>query len=345
MAVKIYQVAAEAGVSVGTVSRVFNHYPDVSEETRRRVLATAKHLGYVPNVAARTLSSKSLATVALILNEVARGFEGTLAMHLMQGVNRYTQKHGIEFVLYMTDAELQREKTFEQFCLERNITGAIVHGLNVGDPFISQIQASKIPVVCIEQEILGANTASIGIDNRAAELEVTSDMLRQGRRNLVMINGWRTAAVSQQRQQGFLEALAQADRPILDYTVQFAGFDLDNAMALTNRLIVQHPTIDGFICASDIMAVGVLKALRQHGIAVPTQVAVAGFDNTVVGRYMEPSLSTVEQHMEAMGGRAAKLMHDLIGHKLPQDYTKRNVFVPYEYIQRRSTDFGRDREG
>ncbi|WP_162255563.1 LacI family DNA-binding transcriptional regulator [Lacticaseibacillus nasuensis] len=340
MVVKIYEVAQVAGVSVATVSRVFNNYPDVSEETRLRVRAAANQLGYVPNVAARTLSSKSLNNVALILNEVTRGREDVIGMQLIDGVYQYATSHDIGFVLYMTNAEIQKRKTFDQFCLERNITGTVVQGLSTDDPFICQIENSEIPVVSVDLEIPGHNTGSISINNQEAERVVTERMIQQGRKHLIMINGWANAEVSQSRQQGFLQAFESLGYSPLEYTIQYADFDQQQANTIARRLMIEHPEIDGFICASDGMAIGVLKAVQALGMRVPEQVMVAGFDNTIASQYLTPSLSTVEQHMDRMGNRAAKMVVDLINHRLPRDHAKRRLYTSYEYIQRRSTNFG-----
>lgn len=340
MAVNIFQVAKAAGVSVATVSRVFNDYSDISEKTKDKVLRVATKLGYAPSIAARTLSSKTLKTIALIINDVDRPKFDVITIQLIKGVYEYTQKVNTEFVFYMTNSKLQHTKTFEQFCVERNISGAVVQGLNTDDPYIAQISQSRVPVVSIDIDIPGGNTASISIDNRKAEATVTRDMLTKGKRNLVLINGWSNAEISVYRQLGFCDALLEFGLNIQEYTVQYANFNQEMAKEITRKLLIQYPKIDGFVCVSDAMALGVIESLKSLKRKIPGEVFVSGFDNTIASEYVYPTLSTVEQHMDLIAFNAASLVEDMIDNKLTSDKGTRRFYTDFDYIQRGSTMYG-----
>lgn len=335
MAVKIYDVAKAAGVTVSTVSRVFNHYQDISEATKKKVLAAADKLGYTPNVAARTLSSKSLKTVAVILNDiVADRFDG-VSMQTILGVYHYCNEHGMQFVLYPTSTKLQHEKTFGQFCLERNVDGAVVQGMHIDDPYLEQIATGETPVVMIDLEIPGANVVSISIDNVAAEREATQTILAHGRKHPVMINGTHAAQVSALREEGFRQAVAEAGLVLPDDGVLYADFEIELATKKLQEALKQHPEIDAVVCASDAMAIGAMVALRAAGKQIPRDCELVGFDNIGVTEYSQPPISTIEQHMEKIGYTAAGLVDKLLQKRLAPDIG--HVYSEYDFIQREST--------
>ncbi|MFD1429233.1 LacI family DNA-binding transcriptional regulator [Lacticaseibacillus mingshuiensis] len=335
MAVKIYDVAKAAGVTSSTVSRVFNGYPDISEHTRKKVYEVAAKLGYTPNIAARTLSSKSLKTVALILNDlVASRFDG-VSMQTILGVYNYCETHAMQFVLYPTTTKLQHEKTFDQFCMERNVAGAVVQGLHIDDPYIQQISESQTPVVMIDLEIPGANTVSISVDNVAAEKEATQAILRHGKSHPVMMNGIPSAQVSNLREKGFREAIHDAGLSLSDDAIMYADFDIDKAEAAMRNALASGREIDAVICASDAMAMGVMTALKAAHRRVPEDCEVVGFDNIAITEYSQPTISTIDQHMEKIGGMAAQLVDKLLNGKVAPNM--RHIFSPHKFIQREST--------
>ncbi|WP_056989006.1 LacI family DNA-binding transcriptional regulator [Lacticaseibacillus camelliae] len=335
MVAKIYDVAKAAGVSVGTVSRVFNGYTDISRATKKRVLKVAKELGYTPNVAARTLSSKSLKTIAFIMNDLVGSRYDGVSMQTIMGVYHYAETHEMQFVLYPTTTQQQRAKTFAQFCEERNINGAVVQGLHVDDPYVAQIAEAALPVVTIDLAIPGPRTGAVSIDNTAAEKAVTQLLLNRGRRHLLMVNGRQNAQVSVVREAGFKAALAGAGMTADTRRILYADYDMKLAGEQVAAALTADPAIDGIVCASDAMALGALNVLKARQLRVPADVALAGFDNTALAEFVDPALTTVEQHMDIMGYNAAELVNKLLQRDMPT--AQRQIFSPYEVIERAST--------
>lgn len=340
MAVTIRDVARAAGVSNGTVSRVFNNYPDISQKTRERVITIAQKMGYVPNVAARTLSSKSMQVVALILSDLLSSKENSIPMEMMSGVYRYANDHGMQFVLYLTTTKQQHEKSFDQFCQERNITGAIIQGLKTTDPYFEEIAKSSVPVVLVDLDRGDPSIGTVSIDNVQAENEATQVLLRNGVQDPVMINGSINAQVSIQREAGFKLALSSFGRTPKDYTVQYANFDQEIAVAKVQRLLREHPSVEGLVCASDSMAIAILEYLRKQKIRVPEDIQLIGFDDLIIGQYMTPTLSSVEQHMELIGQQSCHLLNKMM-RGMKKSEPKR-IFVPYEIMERDSTAISKE---
>ena len=160
MAVSIRDIAREAGVTVGTVSRALNNYPDVSPTTRERIVETAQRLGYRPNQMARNLSSKHNHNIALVLSgfleeELINDFDALL----MKGCFHYTVNNDVEMSIQVINTKIQTEKSFEQLCYEHNIAGAILMGLRTNDPYCKLLAKSKYPCVTIDIEVPGPNVS------------------------------------------------------------------------------------------------------------------------------------------------------------------------------------------
>jgi len=335
-AVTIKDVAKQAGVSIGTVSRVFNGYPDISESTRKRIFKIAKDVGYSPNLAARTLSSKRQKTIALIFNDLVYTPKTTMPMSILNGVYDYTQSKSIEFAFYAVTTQKQKQKSFEQFCSERNVSGVILQGLHVTDPYYEQLKTTKIPTVLIDMYVDNPYVGSVSTDNAAAAKDAVSSLIKSGRKNIDMMNGSYNATVSVWREQGYHEALEAAELPPNSSLIQYANYDEQIARLMAKQVIEQDSTIDAFFCASDLMALGVIKAAQELNKRIPEDIAVMGFDGIELGEYVTPSLSTVSQQPYQFGQEAGKLIVELIDKPMPDHALIRHV--PYKVITRESSD-------
>lgn len=185
MAVSIRDIAREAGVTVGTVSRALNNYPDVSPTTRERIVETAQRLGYRPNQMARNLSSKHNHNIALVLSgfleeELINDFDALL----MKGCFHYTVNNDVEMSIQVINTKIQTEKSFEQLCYEHNIAGAILMGLRTNDPYCELLAKSKYPCVTIDIEVPGPNVSCVMMDDIKAFDELTQYLIDNGHRRL-----------------------------------------------------------------------------------------------------------------------------------------------------------------
>lgn len=333
MRATIRDVAKHAGVSIATVSKVFNGYTDINEETKAKIFKVAKKLDYTPNMAARTLSSKRQKTIALILNELTLTRKSTVSMEVLNGVYRFISSTDYEFVFYGTTTEKQSEKTFKQFCSEHSISGAIVQGLKLSDPYYQEIKQTKIPTVLIDMELDTSFTGAVSIDNVNAAKEATELLIKKGHKEIAFINGTRDAEVSLMRENGYREALLQNNIEVKNHYIQYANYDEDIAYYITKNLLQTYPSITAIFCASDLMAIGAMRSLKFLGKKIPKDIALVGFDNIVLSEYVTPSLTTVSQDMELMGRTAAALLVDIVENKK----TEKKIIVEHELIIRSST--------
>lgn len=322
--ITIKDVAQRTGLSISAVSRVFNNYGDISAETVKRVNKVAKELGYVPNGAAKQLSSKKKKIIALILNEinVTRGV--AMPLEILGGVISNLDKTDYEFVFYATNFEKQKQKSLRQFCNEKDITGLIIQGLRTSDPYYKELENFDFPVVTIDLDIQNEKIGRVSTDGEAASFEMTERLQKAGYKEIVLLNGAKTAAVSQARERGYRQSY---DNP----QVFYANFLEEEAYEWVIRKDAENKLseFEVIFAASDLMAIGVIKALKSLGKI--DHIAVVGFDDITLASYVSPSLTTIRQKIGEISKYAVS---DLI-QMIEKNIVKKR-FVPYEIIERES---------
>lgn len=314
MAVTIADVARQAGVANGTVSRALNDYPDILPETKRRIMEAAKELGYVPNVSARSLSAKRPPNIGLIISGLLEGNSKDNLMYLLlQGVLTYTTENQLELALYTLDSDTNRKASYTEFCSRHSISGAIVCGVTIDDPYLVELISSGIPSVAIDLPVNSDKAGWISIDNRAAACEAVGTLLEKGHRNLLIIAGKKNADVTTVRMQGVQDALENEGMRLADCPRLYCDFSEETAYAKTLSYLKsrrKRPT--AIFCFSDIMALGVLRAVREAGLSVPEDISVLGFDGLYICDMTDPPLSTVAQDRREIGYQAAAMLHEIM---------------------------------
>lgn len=337
MAVSIRDVAKAAGVTVGTVSRAFNGYSDIREETKQMILDTAKELGYVPNLNAKRLSGKSCQTVAIILAGFLedRGLTDELVIKMLRGACNYAIGHSMEFAVYALSSEQQKEKSFEQFCAEHSLTGAMCFGLKTTDSYYENLKKTQIPCVTVDVLVEGENMGYVGTDDVSAFEEMTELVLSNNHNRIVFLNGRRHATVCALRQQGLENVLREHDMAL--EAVYYTDFNAERAQEIVTEYIAQHGC-DGatiFMCASDLIALGACNAINKCGYRVGKDFSVTGFDGTHFAGLIDPAITTVDQNMERKGYAAAEMLHAMIEDRRVQ----RQKLIPYTLVRSRSVEY------
>ncbi|OIK14787.1 LacI family DNA-binding transcriptional regulator [Bacillus sp. MUM 13] len=319
----IKDIAKAAGVSVTTVSRALNGYSDVSENTRRKVAMLAKELNYSPNTLARSLVMKKSMTIGLLVNGINQAsIKDNFTFEVLAGINEYVSKTNYDLVLFSTTSTKQREKSYSQLCRERRVDGVIISGIRTDDSYLQEILQSEIPCVLIDIPIKTEKVGYVTADNKLGANQAVSHLLQLGHRNIAFVNGHKFAFVSEQRLEGYLEALGNAKVPIREEWIVNGNFNEDTAEAEALLLLKNYPDITAIFSASDLMALGILKAAKTLGIKVPQQLSVIGYDDILLSSYVSPALTTIAQNKYKMGQEAVKLLiATLEGREVPQVIT------------------------
>lgn len=331
----IKDVARESKVSIGTVSRAFNGYQDISAETKARIFEVAGRMGYSPNVNAKSLSSKVSPNMGLIVSgfldsDKRNGF----VLSLLKGTYKFASEHGIEVALYTLDTELQKKKSYEQFCTEHSIYGAVLSGVSTDDPYFNELVKAGLPCVLIDAYIKGNGLCCVSIDNVKAAQEMTEYLFDNNHRNIVIVQGKKEAEVNNYRIAGIYAAFSRRGMELTREQILTCGFRETIAYEKVKEYIKDHGKegATAFMCLSDVMALGTLRAISELGYSVPDDFSVTGFDGIPISAYTTPTLTTIEQDMEEIGYKAAEVLQDL--RKEPS--VSKSIYVPYNFIERNS---------
>lgn len=312
-------VAAHAGVSRATVSRVVNGAPTVDPKVAASVRRSIDELNYVPNRAARSLVSHRSQSIAVVVPEsAAKVFADPFFSSVIQGVvlELATTDYTVNMII---ESEAQAEKT-RRYLLGGNVDGALVVSHHTGDHSWSEL-SSTLPVVFGGRPLTDAvgDAYYVDVDNAGGASLAVQHLIDTGRRRIATIAGPQDMPPGLDRLTGWQETLVLAG--LEPGPVEYADFTADGGAAAMRRLIGSGVDFDGVFFANDQMAIGGYVSLRDAGLGVPDDVAVVGFDDSYFSVSADPALTTVRQPMVEMGAEMARVLVRLIEREPAQQVT------------------------
>jgi DNA-binding LacI/PurR family transcriptional regulator len=301
-------VAARAGVGRGTVSRVVNGSPRVSEAAREAVLLAIAELGYVPNRAARALVTRRTDSIALVVSESEeRVFAEPFFARIVRGITDELANTGMQLLLTFARATDERVRIAE-YLSGQHVDGVLLISLHGADPLPVQLEAAGLPTVLGGLPVGLRPVSYVEIDNRGGARQAVDHLLAGGRRAIASIAGPQDMEAGVNRLAGYRDALAAAGRPVLDSLVRYGDFGEESGAHAMRALVEDNPVVDAVFTASDPMALGAMRTLKELGRRIPDDVAVIGFDDSPVGPHTDPPLTTVHQPVEDMGRQMTRLL-------------------------------------
>jgi DNA-binding LacI/PurR family transcriptional regulator len=308
------EVARVAGVSRATVSRVVNGSPRVSSDARRAVEAAVTRLGYAPNRAARSLVTRRTDSVGLVVAESdERVFGEPFFASLVRGVSEALSGSEIQLVLLLARSSAERAR-IERY-LATHLDGVVLVSSHANDPLLLALGGLGVPTVMAGRPQAAEAVPYVDADNLGGARAAVDHLVGRGRRCVATITGPLDMAAGLDRRTGYRQALEAAGRP-LDPGLEAAGdFSTNSAERATSALLDREPHLDAIFAASDLMAVGAVRTLLRAGRRVPEDVAVVGFDDSVVAESATPPLTSVHQPVVEIGRRLVRVLLDAIGEK------------------------------
>lgn len=296
----IRDVARRAAVSVASVSRALNGLANVHPDTRARVLSAAQDLGYVPHAGARSLSLARTHAIGVVLPDL----HGEFFSEIVRGLDREASARGYHLLLSnMHDDAGHAAQALRT--MHGRVDGLVVMAPHIEGAAIAAMLPASLPTVMINSPASGDRPA-LRVDNRTGAEAMAQHFVSLGRRSIVHIAGPDGNVDAQERREGFLGALS----PELVVQVMPGDFSEVSGERAVADLLARGVAFDAIFAANDMMALGALQALRAVGISVPEAVAVAGFDDVPLARYL--SLTTIRVHMAEIGSRAAGRLVDTL---------------------------------
>lgn len=336
--VTIVDVAEKAGVSLGTVSRVINNDIHVATETRERVLAVTKELGYVANRQARSLAGGKTNTIGVIVRDLGTGYIG----EIIRGIDSELNLSGVDLVLYTTHRMVSKEASYVASLAQGMVDGLLLVLPRSPVDYIGTLMEHNFPFVLIDHQGTGTDCPAVGATNWQGAYNATEYLIKMGHQRIGFITGSMDLGCAEDRLQGYRSALRThhiTEEAELIYEGDFLQTDgYTGASALLD--LPNPPT--AIFASNDVMAMGVMDAVRNRGLRVPNDISVIGFDNIPQSAMVFPTLTTVQQPLEQMGRVATQMLLGIL--KTPEKESGR-IELPTELLVRNSTSAPIDRAG
>ena len=307
MSVTIKDVAREANVSVATVSRALNGHPNVAEDVRQRVLGIADRLRYSPHHAARSLSSRRTQTIGVVLPDLY----GEFFSELMRGIDQVARERGLHLLVSSYHGN-PREQGAALRTMRGRVDGLLVLSPYAESPgFLTDNLPQSLPTVLINTYLPGQDHPVLSIDDHAGAMAMTRHLLDAGHRRIAFISGPDLNFDARERLRGFRDALAAFGSDAEG--IELPGdFDEASGHRAGQELLAAGALPDAVFAANDMMALGCLYAFTQAGVHVPSDVALAGFDDIPLARFVHPSLTTMQVSIAELGDRAMTRLMQLM---------------------------------
>lgn len=325
--VSIRDVAKHAGVAISTVSKVVNNYPNVSEKTREKVNNAIRELDFIPNTIASALSSKQAGRVALLLNLNTHVQPiDEISMQYVYGAINQCRERNLDAVTLFHSMLLDKTTgEMEQYFRSQSISGIIIYGMSRHDKkLIELIDRQQFKIVTVDTPFVNDNASSVWIDQKQAQKDVARKTIQENKgKRILYIRGRRDGFVTEGRLQGMKEL---AEELKLTLKVVDGDFSELKARELTFKFAKRN---DMVICASDLMAIGAMKALIEMDIFRP----VCGFDGITLMGYAGKQMNTVQQNFSNISKTAVEELARLMAGE-----TGRNVILPHEIVRLKYED-------
>lgn len=304
-------IAERAGVSRSTVSRVVNDHPNVKPSVRKRVLDVIQSTGFQPNAAARTLASQHSWMLGLVLpRSVTSFFSDPYFPRLTQGIAQACNQMDYTLGLFLISTQEDEEKIFPRVSRKGLLDGILLQSGQVGDLLIDRLLTSNIPLVIAGRPFHTNDVSYIDVDNVQAAYSAVNHLIGLGYQRIGTIAGPHHSTVGIDRLQGYRKALAEADRSMDESLIVEGDFTEAEGYSAMKKLLEAKP--DAVFAASDIMAIGGMRAVREAGLRIPEDVAFVGFDDLPLATLVDPQLTTVHQPIYQLGFKAVELLISLI---------------------------------
>ncbi|MBB3869682.1 catabolite control protein A [Geobacillus sp. NFOSA3] len=330
MNVTIYDVAREANVSMATVSRVVNGNPNVKPSTRKKVLEAIERLGYRPNAVARGLASKKTTTVGVIIPDISSIFFAELA----RGIEDIATMYKYNIILSNSDQNKEKELHLLNTMLAKQVDGILFMGGNITEEHVNEFQKSPVPIVLAATIEPNNTIPSVNIDYEQASFEAVTYLVEKGNKRVAYVTGPTDDPINQKKLAGYRRALETHGIAYDEELVIEGDNSYDSGIEAYEKIaeLAEKPT--AVFAGTDEMALGIIHSAQDHGVRIPDQLEVVGFDNTRLATMVRPRLTTVVQPMYDIGAVAMRLLTKYMNKENVENHI---VVLPHRIEYRDST--------
>jgi LacI family transcriptional regulator len=311
MPVRMKDIAADLGLSIVTISKVLRNHPDISEETRERVLQRVKELRYRPNINARSLVTGYSYLIGLVVPDLLHPFFAEVAKTMARTV----RKRGYSLIIASSEEDPEVEESEIEHMLSRQIDGIVVAAITDSESMLARFKEHNQPFVLLDREIKGEGYSFVGVDDVAVGQLATRHLIDIGCKRIAHICG-RQNSTGTGRAEGYRRALKSAKMTVPEnYIIRRERVDTESkreGKEAMHRLLALRPRPDGVFCYNDPMAMGAMEAVHEAGLRIPKDIAIIGCGNLHYDDALQVPLSSVDQQNALIGEKAGDFILDVI---------------------------------
>jgi DNA-binding LacI/PurR family transcriptional regulator len=333
-AATIKDIANALGLSTSTVSRALRDSHEISIATKQLVLEYATRINYHPNPIALSLKEKRSRSIAVIVAEIANSFFS----QAINGIESVAMDKGYNVIISQTHESFEKEVMALQYLASRSIDGLLisVSSGTQNQEHLKALHERGFPIVFFDRIIEDIQTHKVMADNFRGAYDATLHLVNKGYKQIAVIAGPENLSISRERVAGYMEAMAQSRRKpgkgLIKYT-QYAGLDQQEVELAVTQLLKLRPRPDAIFTASDKLTTSCLRVLKNKGIKIPQDIALAGFSNSDLTELLNPALTVVRQPAFEMGQLATGMLLQLIESKRPVKEFERKILATNLILQ------------
>ena len=326
-------IAKQARVSRSTVSRVLNNQPNVRKDVRERVQNVIERTGFRPHAAARTLASQRSWIIGLVIpHSVSLFFTDPYYSHLTKGIAQASNQHNYTLALFLVDTKEDEKKIFTSITRKGLLDGVLVQSGHHGDQqIIGHLVDANIPQVVIGRPFRSDNVSYVDIDNINAAFNAVTHLIRRGYKRIGTITGLQLSTVGLDRKAGYIKALNERGFGVDESLIVEGDFTESGGYYAMKKLLSEKP--EAIFAASDVMAMGAMRAVRESGLSIPDDIALVGFDDLPMVSLSDVPLTTIRQPVAQIGTKAVEILIDLVENGIDPP---RHIIMETELVIRKS---------
>lgn len=301
MAATIKDIAKVLNVTNATVSKALNDRKDISEEMKIRVRKVAEELNYKPNILARGLVKNESKTIGLIIPDITNPFYPEIA----QGIEETINKDDYSLILCNSNWNKTKENNHINLLIGKKVDGLIIAPIGIEQADVVEVD---FPIVTVGNKSKTIEENYVVIDDEKGGYIATSHLIENGCRNILFIGGQENVLSNKDRLKGYKRALLENNMEVKENNIYSNDFKRESGYIIFKKIISANQVPDGVFAGNDILALGVMQAIRESGLRIPEDIKIVGFDDIIYSQYPEIALTTIVQPKYEMGVLAAKLL-------------------------------------
>jgi len=302
--ITLKMVAEKAEVSVNTASRAINNKPDISKETKKRILQIAKELGYIRNAAAVALRTKKTGTIGAVIADNRNPFYA----EVLNGIEEAAREKNYHIILANTQRDYKKEEEAINLLLAKRVDGLLITPVQDRDDDIKNLIDANIPFVIVGRDFENIEVDAVYNDEVKGGFLATEYLIKKGHKRIALINGFLHKSPAKGRLEGYKKALKKYGIPFDDALVTVGDIDVKDGYERTKQLLEKGLNFTAIFAYNDMMAFGAMQAIKEKGLRIPEDIGLVGYDDIPFSSLISPALTTIRLKKQELGAESVKLL-------------------------------------